>query len=605
MARDIASVADKDTREDDGTHGEVLLPSDAPRTEGGPAARESDPVSEGTALPPVLPETPESPETPTPDDAIAGEVSPQPPVPDETAFDERLPVEPGEAFVEAEPVEPEPEPVSAEDHVAVEATPLPLPVAIDEPALDAPHEGPVEAPFVETLPIIVTADDVADVVDVETPIASDVESWRSAIADALGDPPDVAPPAVAPPVPIEQADPFEAENRPSESHVEPKLADFRTGEAWEGDSAPKLTIDAPMPPAEPSFTAVAEDLFRPPAIEEEPHLITLGRRLDPTLRIPRPQAPDIQPRSEPRIEPLVESAEPGGKLWSKAWSWWKAASWPERLRTIGRYAAYALGGYLALVVVLILLFRFVNPPGSMLMLTQLLTGTSINRTWAPLASISPHLVRAVVVSEDGRFCEHSGIDTAAIKEAIDRAARGTPGGASTISMQVTKNLFLWNAKSYVRKVIEIPLTLVMELVWPKWRILEVYLNIAEWGPGVFGAEAAARHHFNKSAARLSEREAALLASVLPNPVVRDAASPSQRTSAKARVVQSRVRAYGAVASCVISHAAAAPARTTAPAAVRPRTIRKAAPPKQTPPKPAPPKKQEKVDDWAPSLDFGR
>ncbi len=99
-------------------------------------------------------------------------------------------------------------------------------------------------------------------------------------------------------------------------------------------------------------------------------------------------------------------------------------------------------------------------------------------------------------------------------------------GASTISMQVTKNMFLWSSKSYIRKIIELPLTLIMELVWPKWRTLEVYLNIAEWGPGVFGAEAAARHHFNLPAARLSERQAALLAAALPNPIVRDAGDPS-------------------------------------------------------------------------------
>ncbi|MBN8912760.1 MAG: monofunctional biosynthetic peptidoglycan transglycosylase [Rhizobiales bacterium] len=232
-------------------------------------------------------------------------------------------------------------------------------------------------------------------------------------------------------------------------------------------------------------------------------------------------------------------------------------------------------------------------------LTQFLSGTAIDRRWVPLKSISRNLVRAVIVSEDGRFCEHSGIDTAAIKEAIERASRGTPRGASTISMQVTKNLFLWNAKSYVRKVIEIPLTLYMELLWPKARILEVYLNIAEWGPGVFGAEAAAQRHFGKSAARLGEREAALLAAVLPNPVVRDAGSPSAQTSAKARVVQARVKAYGSVASCVASAAAATTPAAQTPAVRPPRTIRK------TPSKPAARKKQPApANDWAPVLNFG-
>ncbi len=137
----------------------------------------------------------------------------------------------------------------------------------------------------------------------------------------------------------------------------------------------------------------------------------------------------------------------------------KPGTWQDRLWIAARYAAYAAAGYLALVLVLIVLFRFINPPGSMLMLTKLLTGNSVTRTWVPLEQISPALVRAVIVSEDDRFCEHSGIDAAAMKVAIERASGGIARGASTISMQVTKNLFLWNAKSYIRKVIEIPLTL--------------------------------------------------------------------------------------------------------------------------------------------------
>jgi monofunctional biosynthetic peptidoglycan transglycosylase len=159
-------------------------------------------------------------------------------------------------------------------------------------------------------------------------------------------------------------------------------------------------------------------------------------------------------------------------------------------------------------------------------------------------------VRAVVVSEDGRFCDHWGIDLAAIKEAIERSSGGTLRGASTISMQVTKNLFLWPQKSYLRKVIELPLTLLIELVWPKWRILEIYLNVAEWGPGIYGAEAAARHHFRKPASRLGEGEAALLAASLPNPALRDAGDPGPRTERKARTIQARMRISGAIAACV-------------------------------------------------------
>lgn len=225
------------------------------------------------------------------------------------------------------------------------------------------------------------------------------------------------------------------------------------------------------------------------------------------------------------------------------------------LRKTARYALIGAASYLALVLALIPAYRVVNPPFSTLMAIRFLSGTSIDRTWTPLSQISPNLVRAVVVAEDDRFCTHAGVDVAAMSDAIENGGRG----ASTLSMQVTKNLFLWPTRSYIRKVIEIPLTLITELVWPKWRILELYLNVAEWGPGIFGAEAAARHHFNKSAARLSPSEAALLAASLPNPFIRDAGDPGPRTAGKARVIQSRVRAYGDVASCVTGlYAAAAP-----------------------------------------------
>ncbi len=159
----------------------------------------------------------------------------------------------------------------------------------------------------------------------------------------------------------------------------------------------------------------------------------------------------------------------------------------------------------------------------------------------------------MIVAEDGRFCDHAGIDFQAIGQALEQASDGFPRGASTISMQVTKNMFLWSSKSYIRKIIELPLTLIMELVWPKWRILEVYLNIAEWGPGVYGAEAASRFHFHQPAARLNERQAALLAATLPNPIIRDAGDPSTLVSRKARVIQARMRAAGSgVATCVLS-----------------------------------------------------
>jgi monofunctional biosynthetic peptidoglycan transglycosylase len=423
------------------------------------------------------------------------------------------------------------------------------------------------------------------------------EDWHAAIADAIAVP---SPPEPEAPresyirwVDTARSEPREpeppaAEPVASETVVEPTVGhetapvEHTPAQIVPPDPAPNAQAAWQAEADDAAFTDAAADLFRPTETTQDPHLITIGRRLDTSARIARPVPPLIEPR--PYDDHPVEVT-------------WQNGTWKDRARIAARYAAYAVGGYLALVLMLILLFRFVDPPGSMLMLRHLLTGNAVNRTWVPLEQISPNLIRAVIVSEDGRFCEHSGIDTAAIKEAIERASGGVPRGASTISMQVTKNLFLWNAKSYIRKVIEIPLTLFMEMVWPKWRVLEVYLNIAEWGPGVFGAEAAARHHFNKPASRLSEREAALLAAVLPNPVARDAGAPGRGTSAKARVVQSRVRAYGAVASCVVSATAAAPApAATSTTGAKPAPARK--PALRTAPR------QKTLDEWAPTLNFG-
>ncbi|MGQ0673032.1 MAG: monofunctional biosynthetic peptidoglycan transglycosylase [Hyphomicrobium sp.] len=224
--------------------------------------------------------------------------------------------------------------------------------------------------------------------------------------------------------------------------------------------------------------------------------------------------------------------------------------WRHAARRTLRVAAYAVGGYVALILVLMVAYRFVNPPASTLMVYEGLFGAGARQTWVPLEKISPHLVRAVVVAEDGRFCDHHGIDFAAMEEALEKAADGIPRGASTISMQVTKNLFLWHSKSYVRKLFELPMTLIMELLWPKSRILEIYLNIAEWGPGVFGAEAAAQHHFNRPASSLTERESAQLAATLPNPIRRDAGDPGPQVQRKASIIQNRARAAGEAAPCV-------------------------------------------------------
>jgi monofunctional biosynthetic peptidoglycan transglycosylase len=211
-----------------------------------------------------------------------------------------------------------------------------------------------------------------------------------------------------------------------------------------------------------------------------------------------------------------------------------------------------LGVGLALAIglaALILVYRFVAPV-STLMLARWVQGESVERRYVPLERISPDLRTAVIVSEDARFCRHAGVDWGALREVIDAAEEDGPSrGASTITMQSAKNLFLWPSKSFIRKGIEIPVAILIELEWPKRRILEVYLNIAEWGDGVFGVEAAAQRYFHKSAERLDAREAALLATALPNPRRRNAGRPSRVHAALAQRIMARARMAAPFVEC--------------------------------------------------------
>lgn len=226
----------------------------------------------------------------------------------------------------------------------------------------------------------------------------------------------------------------------------------------------------------------------------------------------------------------------------------------DRRTGIGRWAKRGLLAALALLAapyVVTLLYAVVPPP-STLMAWRMLRGEEVERRWVPLEAISPHLVRAVIASEDAQFCRHWGIDFGAIRDAIRRAeARDRPiAGTSTISMQTAKNLFLWNDRSLVRKALEAPLALWMDLVWSKRRMIEVYLNVAEWGPGVFGAEAAARWHFDVPAAQLTPDQARLLATALPNPHRRIASEPTPLQRRLAARLAARVERGGVDFSCV-------------------------------------------------------
>jgi monofunctional biosynthetic peptidoglycan transglycosylase len=204
---------------------------------------------------------------------------------------------------------------------------------------------------------------------------------------------------------------------------------------------------------------------------------------------------------------------------------------------------------LALPLVLLPLYALVNPPVTTVMLLKALGGAGIDKAWTGIEDISPKLVRAVITSEDQRFCSHHGIDWMEVQNALDDED-GRFRGASTITMQTVKNLFLWTGRSWIRKALEAPLALYAELFLSKRRIMEIYLNIVEWDVGVYGAAAAAEHYFSVPPARLSATQAARLAAVLPSPATRDAGNPGRGTSRIAQRIAARTAAGQADASCV-------------------------------------------------------
>ncbi|MCJ7526575.1 MAG: monofunctional biosynthetic peptidoglycan transglycosylase [Methyloceanibacter sp.] len=217
-----------------------------------------------------------------------------------------------------------------------------------------------------------------------------------------------------------------------------------------------------------------------------------------------------------------------------------------------RRAARFLIFLAAIVLFSIVVFRFVNPPITPVMLVEKLKGNTLRRDWVPLEDISPQLPLAVIASEDGRFCVHWGVDWGAVRDAVkEGGGLGAFRGASTIPMQTAKNLYLWNGRSYVRKALEMPLAYVMSFIWPKQRMIEVYLNVAQFGPGIFGAEAASRYYFHKPAADLTRHEAVLLAVALPNPRWRNPAKPSRHMLLVARAVERRMPVIGQRAGCVL------------------------------------------------------
>lgn len=221
------------------------------------------------------------------------------------------------------------------------------------------------------------------------------------------------------------------------------------------------------------------------------------------------------------------------------------ARWRWLTRLLGVLAVFTVG----LPVTVTLLYRVIPPPITPLMVIRLFEGNGLDKRWTPLERVSSAAAQAVIAAEDNRFCQHSGIDWQAIKQALDAHWSGDRlRGASTISMQVAKNIFLWPKRSLLRKALEIYLTLLIEAFWSKRRILEVYLNVAEWGPGVYGVEAAARRYFNKPAAKLTGREAALLAVLLPNPQQWSPRSAFVRH--RAQVIRARIGQIQSLYDCL-------------------------------------------------------
>ena len=219
-----------------------------------------------------------------------------------------------------------------------------------------------------------------------------------------------------------------------------------------------------------------------------------------------------------------------------------------RLRRIARFTLKLLAVLVLIPAVLVPAYLVV-PPISTLMIWTRVTSGPIERDWVGFDEIAKVLVVSVMVSEDGQFCAHGGVDWGALNEVLEDPD-GPSRGASTIAMQTARNLFLWTSPSYVRKALEIPIALYADVIWTKRRMMEIYLNIAEWGPNIFGIEAAAQHHFGRAAKDLTANQAALLAVTLPNPRVRNPARPTGAMRSLARTVAARARVAGDYIKCL-------------------------------------------------------
>jgi len=252
--------------------------------------------------------------------------------------------------------------------------------------------------------------------------------------------------------------------------------------------------------------------------------------VEPEIEPEREPEPSYEPVHAPDVEPLREVRQDDGwRAWLPSWS------------TVWYVGTRAVLAGLAASLLLTLIYRFAPVPFTLLMVGEsLFEGRTVHQQWTPLERISPHLIRAVIASEDGEFCRHWGFDFNELQQAWEEAQDGGRlRGASTISQQTAKNVFLWSGRSWARKGLEVYFTVLIETLWPKRRIVEVYLNVIEWGPGVFGAEAASRRWFGKSASQLTRLEAARLAAILPNPKVWRANPPGPYIASRGYTIAAR------------------------------------------------------------------
>ena len=212
------------------------------------------------------------------------------------------------------------------------------------------------------------------------------------------------------------------------------------------------------------------------------------------------------------------------------------------LARLGRLLLFAAAGFVLLSLAWVVLYRFIDPPLTWPIARDAVEGRHIEREWVGLDQIAAVMPRAVIGAEDATFCRHHGFDIAAMQAAAKKNAAGSKlRGGSTISQQTAKNAFLWPGRSYLRKGLEAWFTMLTELIWGKPRIMEVYLNIAELGPGIYGVQAASQHYFGVDAADLTPQQAARLAAILPQPIKRDAAAPGRYVKRYAGRIERRAR----------------------------------------------------------------